>query len=112
MPLRHVILSGDASRDLLRIRQWGTEQFGATVAAGYTRHLSDLVRRIRRDPDDWASKPEPLWGTDVRSMSMRVVFSRGRHRAIYRLHPHTIEVLRLIHLAASDLPLREASRRK
>ena len=35
-------------------------------------------------------------------MSIRRVFPRGQHRAIYEIKPDRIDVLRIVHLASRD----------
>ena len=98
---RIVTVAGPARLDLERIDVWTRRTFGTPAALRYSGALTRLFNRIGRSPADHGSRTEPGFGPAVRSMSIRIVFPRGQHRAYYVFDEKRVRIIRILHLASA-----------
>jgi plasmid stabilization system protein ParE len=99
--VRRVIVAGPARRDLGQIGHWTEQQFGQRRADTYASRLAILFKRIAEASEGWTSRAEPAFGEAVRSVSLRTVFPRGRHRVYYDFDAVSVRILRVLHLASA-----------
>ena len=87
--MAEVKLSAAARRDLARIDDFSTAEFGGDVADEYTRGLKTVFDLLKRHPR--AGEAQHEYGAGVRCKVHR------SHRIIYRIDGKTVFVQRILH---------------
>ena len=93
-----VQLTDMAEIDLIGIKIWTTEKFGAPQAAKYLGVIALALEDLMIGPKAIGSKPREDIGPNVRSLHMQRKGNKGRHLIVFKeARNQTIQVLRLLH---------------
>jgi toxin ParE1/3/4 len=84
-------LSPAARADLVEIRKFSIEQFGAPVADAYFLGFGEAFALLRSHP--LAGQAQPTLGRDIRC------FTHRKHRIFYRVEAELVLIVRIIHHA-------------
>lgn len=95
--MRSIRLSPAAQKDLDGIWDYTCDTWSIGQAETYIRMLERAIREVANGE----RRGRPM--DDVRAGYLRL--SAGSHRVCYRLHPDTLDVIRILH-ARMDIPTR------
>jgi toxin ParE1/3/4 len=93
-----VQLTDMAGVDLISIKIWTTEIFGAPQAAKYLEVIASAIEDLTIGPKPIGSKSREDIGPNIRSLHVQRKGNKGRHLLVYKeAKNQTIQVLRLLH---------------
>ncbi len=93
-----VQLTDMAEIDLIGIKIWTTEKFGAPQAAKYLEVIASALEDLMIGPKPIGSKPRKDIWPNIRSLHVQRKGNKGRHLLVFKeAKNQTIQVLRLLH---------------
>ena len=93
-----VQLADMAEIDLIGIKIWTTEKFGAPQAAKYLEVITSALEDLITGPEPIGSKSREDIGPNIRSLHVQRRGYKGRHLLVFKeARNQTIQVLRLLH---------------
>lgn len=93
-----VQLTDMAEVDLISIKIWTTEKFGAPQAVKYLEVITSALEDLITGPEPIGSKSREDIGPNIRSLHVQRRGNKGRHLLVFKeAKNQTIEVLRLFH---------------
>jgi toxin ParE1/3/4 len=93
-----VQLTEMAEVDLISIKIWTTENFGAPQAAKYLKAIGSTLEDLMLGPRPMGSISREDIGPNIRSLHMQRKGYKGRHLLVFKERKNqTIEVLRILH---------------
>ena len=93
-----VQLTEMAEVDLISIKIWTTEKFGAPQAAKYLKAIASALEDLILGPEPIGSKSREDIGPNIRSLHVQRKGYKGRHLLVFKeAKNQTIEVLRFLH---------------
>jgi toxin ParE1/3/4 len=96
--LWRVQLTEMAEVDLISIKIWTTEKFGAPQAAKYLKAIGSAIDDLILGPEPIGSKSREDIGQNIRSLHVQRKGYKGRHLLVFKVTKNqTIEVLRFLH---------------
>ncbi len=96
--LWRVQLTDRAEVDLISIKIWTTEKFGASQAAKYLEVITSALEDLMTGPEPIGSMSREEIGPNIRSLHVHRRGNKGRHLLVFKeARNQTIEVLRLLH---------------
>ena len=99
-----VQLTEMAEVDLISIKIWTTEKFGAPQAAKYLKAIASALEDLILGPEPIGSKSREDIGPKIRTLHVQRKGNKGRHLIVFKeARNQTIQVLRLLH-DSMDLP--------
>ena len=102
--LWRVQLTDMAEVDLISIKIWTTEKFGAPQAVKYLQLITSALQDLMTGPEPLGSKSREDIGSNIRSLHVQRRGNKGRHLLVFKeARNQTIEILRLLH-DSMDLP--------
>ena len=96
--LWRVQLTDRAEVDLISIKIWSTEKFGASQAAKYLEVITSALEDLMTGPEPIGSMSREEIGPNIRSLHVHRRGNKGRHLLVFKeARNQTIEILRLLH---------------
>ncbi len=96
--LWRVQLTDRAEVDLISIKIWTTEKFGASQAAKYLEVITSALEDLMTGPEPIGSMSREEIGPNIRSLHVHRRGNKGRHLLVFKeARNQTIEILRLLH---------------
>ncbi len=93
-----VQLTEMAEVDLISIKIWTTEKFGAPQAAKYLEVIVSALEDLMTGPEPVGSKSREDIGPKIRTLHVQRKGNKGRHLLVFKeARNQTIEILRLLH---------------
>ena len=93
-----VQLTDMAEVDLIGIKIWTIEKFGAPQATKYLELIASALEDLMIGPKPIGSKPREDIGPNIRSLHVQRKGNKGRHLLVFKeAKNQTIQVLRLLH---------------